>query len=106
MSHSPDVPHFASSGRTLLPNLAEVANMAADDKKLALASWIAWFNTYRDHVSPELEHALDEVLLALDRDRVDHRQAAEFQARFDTWLTTAGRVGEGHGPGEDDQEVP
>lgn len=90
----------------MLPNLALVATMATDDKRRALASWIAWFNTYRDHVSPELEHALDEVLHALDRDRVDHRQAAEFQARFDTWLATAGRVGAGHGPGEDEHEVP
>jgi hypothetical protein len=97
---------FATGGRSLLPNLALVAQMTADDKRRALASWVAWFNTYRDRVSPELEHELDEVLLALDRDRVDRKRAADLQDRFDTWLATAGRVGMGHGPGEDEHEVP
>jgi hypothetical protein len=106
MTNSADDPTFATGGRTLLPNLALVAQMTTEDKRRALASWIAWFNTYRDRVSPELEHELDEVLLALDRDRVDRKRAADLQTRFDTWLTTAGRVGVGHGPGEDDQEAP
>lgn len=99
---NPNPPFSSVDPSAHLPRLSAVAQMEPPERRAALALWITWFNTHRERVEPELERELDRSLIALDRTLVQQDDMDALQNRFDQWLETAGTVGKGRGPAEDE----
>lgn len=87
-----------------LPSFSSLAHMPRDEQRAALALWVIWFNSHQDLVHPELERELDRALARLDREEVSAGDMAALQERFNHWLETAGTVGQGRGPAENNPE--
>lgn len=87
-----------------LPSFSSIAKMPRKEQHVALAAWVAWFNSHQDLVEPELERDLDRALSTLDRQLVSAEQMETLQARFNHWLESAGTVGRGRGPAEENTE--
>jgi len=87
-----------------LPPLGTLRTLPAEEREEALSGWVLWLNANRHLVSSDFERKLDEALFAFDHEQVQDSALAELDQQFAHWLESAGRIGVGHGPGQESDD--
>lgn len=96
--------HDVHSGLPL-PSLSTVRALPPGEREQALEGWVAWLGANRHRVTPTVKRLLDRALRELQGDSVHPRSTVSLEQGYDKWLESAGDVGRGHGPDEEDDDA-